>query len=1309
MASEMEQMNYQSRMHAFEEILDSSSALRVVDILQLRALSLQGIPEHPVWMRSRIWRLLLGALPPEKDKWEETANKSRMRYYDVAAQLLAPIQTAPSPEYPLNARDKLLDTIAKDVDRTQPRIPFFRQPIDPLQTWPKPAPSTSGSEPELLESDMANALFDRLAIVQRVVRFGNSAPPPAPRTPEIRVMEVAPPSTNEEDNDGTHDSNTDENTTNTNSKENNTNADSDEDSDDKPLAFKAGGRSSLGLSLNGLSPNVSPRPPTLQLNGHSEPDNDDDAKTHAHILLRILYVYSLLHPHHPYTQGLNELLAPLYYAVFEGRSASLRSYGFGVKHEEMVEEAAIRAAGGVVAQVDGGAPAESMDVAKPIPPEDEEDDSTQHIEADTFWLFVELMGELGSIVGDPGDWSLPPVASGSGEGVRGVMTRLSDRLKWADARLWEDMVKKSLDPKLPYFSYRWIACLLAQDLPLAALLPTWDTLFAQDPSTPETNPKIEFLINVCVALLLGVRDKLVRAGNKRGGVGLWGEEEEEDDDVPLSMIQPQPLSPNTLPMNDAFVQGMLLLQRYPLESVGLAWVINKAFELGAKRAAGFGIIEQNNPNGAGWGAGAWDVAAAMRNRVAGWRSVSGGSVPASIPGPESEDAAPAASVPEVLVSPPPGAPSLASVGGKIRQYTETFKQSDAAASLSKASTNWSLAVMSAWNRSGGTQESQQPSEEVPSPPPKESSRGHGRSGSWAGWGAMAMAAAKQRAAAITKARPADIPESVTEEPLEERPTHIRTDSRKWEPQDRERQPGDRSQSLSPTALAKVMATTQPFVPQPRATTYSHLPAPMPRSAQDPPSDYEPPPRPAVFKNPRDSWLPTPNRLDTPGSQEDDANHAPAPSPNHRFTMTLPGWSAMPPPASPSHSSTAKKTTGPKPLLLGKTRQTTTNTSRFSRMSRQSSISSSTGSHREWELMTSLSPRSDSGSMIGRPDSGSFAGRSRRSMGTASMPASAAGSLAPSEDEAVVVGLGLRNASSDQGSPPLIVPRERPTSRELKRTSSPLSLSVGTGSDSPKSWQLADGPVTAEPAPVRKWELTDGPADPKAKAETLPAQLDPETMARSTVHRYELTDGPAPNKTLSLGVASIMHESPAESPVVPPAPRKWELSDNPVPRIQPQAPALTADSDAADSPILAPGETRKGWPKRSSSNRPANLNIRTKSRPLSTATITPSGDSLHTPLPEKDLVTPTSATSIPYLGSPSPGATETPLPQTEERTPRRKKQTQTDRKTKAGKGARTPEVMSEEDGVKADAEDGEDFDEFLSSYETETDDPAGQAR
>jgi hypothetical protein len=353
----------------------------------------------------------------------------------------------------LNARDKLLDTIAKDVDRTQPRIPFFRRPIDPLQAWHKassttnsPAESADAPSNEQPKSDVADALFDRLTIVQRVVRFGNSVPPPVPRTPEIRVMEVALNMAEGSDETPRNDTvRKEDDAENANSSVNKENTDSD---DDQPLAFKAGGRSSLGLSINIPSPHLSPQlaphrthtpVPTLQLNGQSDHlDDPSKTKTHAHILLRILYVYSLLHPHHPYTQGLNELLAPLYYTVFEGRSAGLRSYGLGVQREEMVGEAAVRALGEVAAKADGEVPLGEL--SKQAEPEEDEDDQTQHVEADTFWLFVELMGELGSVVGDPGDWSLPPVVSGSGEGVRGVMVRLSERLRWADARLWEDMV-----------------------------------------------------------------------------------------------------------------------------------------------------------------------------------------------------------------------------------------------------------------------------------------------------------------------------------------------------------------------------------------------------------------------------------------------------------------------------------------------------------------------------------------------------------------------------------------------------------------------------------------------------------------------------------------------------------------------------------------------------------------------------------------------------------------------------------------------------------------------------------------------------
>lgn len=349
------------------------------------------------------------------------------------------------------------------MDRTQPRIPFFRQPIGAAQVWPASSTTASSTSnaPDVASNehpkpDVADTLFDRLALVQRVVRFGNSAPPPIPRTPEIRVMEVPPAEDGEGEVNAKGDASVEAKSEvdaekeikpdPANSKSSSEDTDSD---DDQPLAFKAGGRASLtGLSSRSLSPHPSPnarphqphiQPPTLQLNGQSDTDDPTETKTHAHILLRILYVYSLLHPHHPYTQGLNELLAPLYYTVFEGRTAGLRAYGLGVRREELVGEAAIRAEGKFVAKTEGEVlPSESL--AQPSPTEDEEDDPAQHIEADTFWLFVELMGELGSVVGDPGDWSLPPVSSGSGEGVRGVMVRLSERLRWADARLWEDMV-----------------------------------------------------------------------------------------------------------------------------------------------------------------------------------------------------------------------------------------------------------------------------------------------------------------------------------------------------------------------------------------------------------------------------------------------------------------------------------------------------------------------------------------------------------------------------------------------------------------------------------------------------------------------------------------------------------------------------------------------------------------------------------------------------------------------------------------------------------------------------------------------------
>lgn len=130
---------------------------------------------------------------------------------------------------------------------------------------------------------------------------------------------------------------------------------------------------------------------------------------HSQILLRILYLFSVTHPHQPYTQGLNELLAPLYYTLCT----------------------------------------------------DVDENESVHAEADAFWLFTELIGEMGAVVGEPGDWKSPaptPLAVTSGahgatqDGVKGAMAEFSVRLRWADLALWEEMARKSLDPALPYYS-----------------------------------------------------------------------------------------------------------------------------------------------------------------------------------------------------------------------------------------------------------------------------------------------------------------------------------------------------------------------------------------------------------------------------------------------------------------------------------------------------------------------------------------------------------------------------------------------------------------------------------------------------------------------------------------------------------------------------------------------------------------------------------------------------------------------------------------------------------------------------------------
>lgn len=70
-----------SRLHRIEAFLDHDTAPESVDIDELRHLCAVGtIPDHPPFLRPRIWHLLLGSLPPEKSKWKCSRQQSRQRY-----------------------------------------------------------------------------------------------------------------------------------------------------------------------------------------------------------------------------------------------------------------------------------------------------------------------------------------------------------------------------------------------------------------------------------------------------------------------------------------------------------------------------------------------------------------------------------------------------------------------------------------------------------------------------------------------------------------------------------------------------------------------------------------------------------------------------------------------------------------------------------------------------------------------------------------------------------------------------------------------------------------------------------------------------------------------------------------------------------------------------------------------------------------------------------------------------------------------------------------------------------------------------
>ncbi|KAK2182842.1 hypothetical protein NP493_334g03025 [Ridgeia piscesae] len=160
---------------------------------------------------------------------------------------------------------------------------------------------------------------------------------------------------------------------------------------------------------------------------------EEGEEAHWEVVERMLFLYSKLNPGQGYVQGMNEIIGPIYYTFAADSSPQCQEYA----------------------------------------------------EADTFWCFNQLMGEIRD--------NFIKQLDDSHCGIGMLMDRLMTLLKEKDTALWVKLHQQDLKPQ--YYGFRWIMLLLSQEFPLPDVIRLWDSLLADE-------NRFDFLIDVCCAMLL---------------------------------------------------------------------------------------------------------------------------------------------------------------------------------------------------------------------------------------------------------------------------------------------------------------------------------------------------------------------------------------------------------------------------------------------------------------------------------------------------------------------------------------------------------------------------------------------------------------------------------------------------------------------------------------------------------------------------------------------------------------------------------------------------------------------------------------
>ncbi|GIL51493.1 hypothetical protein Vafri_7469 [Volvox africanus] len=143
-----------------------------------------------------------------------------------------------------------------------------------------------------------------------------------------------------------------------------------------------------------------------------------EAEAHREDMKRALFMYAKLNPGLRYIQGMNELIAPLYY-LFRNDT--------------------------------------------------QDPHSAQYAEADAFWCFMELISDFRDHFCQQLD--------NAQTGIKATIRRLMQVLQYHDRELWYHIeVVHKVDPQ--FYAFRWLTLLLSQEFAFPDTLRIWDTILS---------------------------------------------------------------------------------------------------------------------------------------------------------------------------------------------------------------------------------------------------------------------------------------------------------------------------------------------------------------------------------------------------------------------------------------------------------------------------------------------------------------------------------------------------------------------------------------------------------------------------------------------------------------------------------------------------------------------------------------------------------------------------------------------------------------------------------------------------------------